>query len=218
MKKFIAIFGMGLFFLSISNTTNALPLVNGGFDDDLGLIGNSWGVFNSINGWTTGSGPGIEVQHSTVVDAETPFQYVELDSHNATDSNSSMYQTVVLLAGDYSLSWMYHARTNNLDDDNGIIAGVSHASAATIDHSFWKNSISSTYDAQLPDIWTQVNWTFTITNAGDYKLWFGAYGSDNTLGGFIDSVSLAPVPEPATMLLFGTGLVGLVGARFRRKK
>lgn len=42
-------------------------------------------------------------------------------------------------------------------------------------------------------------------------------GNVNNISGYI-AESAAPVPEPATMLLFGTGLVGLVSARFRRKK
>jgi hypothetical protein len=57
--------------------------------------------------------------------------------------------------------------------------------------------------------------TVSFLNAGPLSM---ALPDGNAPFSFSQSGNTDPVPEPATMLLFGTGLVGLVGSRLRKKK
>lgn len=195
-------------FLFSAAVASANVIVNGDFEDDVGLSGTAWNVFNSINGWSTLSGPGIEVQHNTIVTAQSGDQYVELDSYG----NSAMSQSISgLTAGQsYDLSFWFHARTNNGSNDNGIDV-------------YWGDSAPGTLELSIVDAifsdftsgWQEFTLNL-IASASTMYLTFSAAGWNNSLGGFVDNVSMtASVPEPGSLALLAIGLLGLALGRRR---
>ena len=165
-----------------------------------------YGVYDAIPGWTRGVGAGIELQNNATLgthDAQDGNWYVELDS----DSNSSMYQDITFAsAGSYLLSFFYSPRTATQNDN-----GIGYSLGDKVD-----GLIDAVY--QAPATWTQVTKSFTVDAGEVLRLSFFAGGLSNSLGGFVDNVSIAPVPLPGSLLLLGGALAGSGAFASRRRK
>ena len=181
---------------------NADLIVNGGFEDP-DISTGTFDVFGAITGWYVTTGAGIEIQDNI---AGSPFegdQFVELDSY----SNSGMAQDVGTSSGlFYELVFAFSARPNVSATSNSIDI-------------FWGGAFLDSITANgvgLSDTsWTTYNYTVMATDDLSV-LAFRATGTSDSLGGYLDGVSLVAVPEPGTLALISLGLLGL-GLSRRRK-
>jgi hypothetical protein len=195
---------LGAALFGFAGPASANLITNGSFEN-CGVacpVPPAWAVYVSIPGWTTVSGPGIEIQSNGTLgfNAQDGFYYVELDSH----ANSAMEQTVAGLgAGNYNLSFYYRPRTGTAGD-NGVLASVNGV------------ALLPAPDGVAPANWALFSYTFAH-GGGDLAVRFSAFGISNSLGGLIDTVSLRAVPEPGTLLLLGAALIGVTG-RLRRRR
>jgi hypothetical protein len=110
----------------------------------------------------------------------------------------------------YTLSFWYSPRPGVAETSNGI--------EVYWDGDLLGSTITGTTTGST--FWTEYTFSFYGTDQAETSLMFSAVGTSDSFGGYLDNVSLtaSPVPEPATMLLFGVGLAGLAGTQLRRKK
>lgn len=214
----------------ISGAAQANLLVNGSFEDVStgvlvvpnqgpdttpanGIASGQWAVFSSIPGWVAGAGTrGIEVRNNVAGTAHSGVNFVELDSHPGPGSNSSMSQAFGNFAAGtlLNLSFYYAARPNTVAATNGIQVfwngnDVSASILPTNPSSGTLSTSWSLYTAQLTAI------------PGSNTLGFAAVGTDDTVGGSLDSVSVTVVPEPEAYGLALAGM-GVVAFAMRRQR
>ena len=198
--------------LAVTGIAHADNLVlNGSFEDPAVANAAKWDVYQSIPGWQLARGQMIEVQRNVRGwSAASGNQWVELDAdidgpgggQNGEAASSAIFQDIATQPGDlYELRFAFSPRPGVVDNalevkwDGKVIDVISGDGNGRSDADWRYNS-------------------YFVAPSGDLtRLEFGDLSTSDSLGTFLDDISLVPVPEPAGLVLLSAGSVLLLPRR-----
>ena len=184
---------------------SAVELVTNGSFELPDIPPGTFTISNAVPGWTLGSGSlgsGIEIQDHI---AGSPFvgdQFAELDS----DAVTAIFQDLATTPGDsYLLSFAFSPRPDVPENIMRI---------------FWDGVLVDTLSESgvgNPDtVWTVHSYNLTAVDSSTRLTFDDLTEVSDSLGSYLDAVSVTTVPEPGTFALLGLGLLPL--GRFLTKK
>lgn len=194
---------IGLSVGSVQSAQAASIVTNGGFEAPQ-LSSGSFQLPSSIPGWTIETGPSFEVQNNI---AGSPFegnQFIELDSSGVT----KFYQNLITEVGQqYLLTFAFSPRPGVPDNRLNVEWGGSLVASLSANGLGLSNTSWTTYSTLL-----------TATN-NVTRLSFGNLNElSNSLGSYLDAVSVTSVPAPVPTPALLPGLIGMGVAALRKRR
>jgi hypothetical protein len=137
----------------------------------------------------------------------------------SSSPNTPIYKSIFLTAGNYNISLADYSETYNRKGYSGEDAWTDYVQifGGNINVAFGDGGITYSTENEAYQVYSSLIIPINITESTELKFYLNDWNSLDNIGKV--TLDIQPVPEPATLLLLGSGMAAIATRRkFRRKE